>query len=411
MKKSPSLLFLISFLSFSVFGQNWQYRASLPTAAEARHHPITFSIDGFGYLVTGSAANNFLDDMYRYDPQSNTWEQMNDFSGPARAFGYGAAYDGKAYVGFGLDGSYEPLNDLWEYDPTTDSWTQLASMPTYGRYHPAMITLNGKIYVGTGENTTEPTLSEYDLDDWWEYDIATDTWTQKADFIGPAVHHPFFFTDGQYAYVCFGHSVLQSTVYNTVYRYDPENDSWTQMNNMPASGRVAGTQFNFGSRGYVLSGENSSHVPFSTGEFWQYNPVNDSWTELNPHFGGSRWAPGSFVIDNKAYLVAGSTGHGVQEQRTKSMQVVDLAQFADLSEVDAELTVVYPNPSEGELVINTNEFEPGANYEIVNGEGRLILRGNLTSTKTEINVDAEPGVYFVNLSNDQKSSRHKIMLL
>ncbi len=77
------------------------------------------------------------------------------------------------------------------------------------------------------------------------------------------------------------------------------------MNDFPGESRVAGTQFSHDGYGYILSGDGDDHDYLETGEFWQYNPADDSWSQLPSHPGLSRWAPGSFIIDGKVYLVQG----------------------------------------------------------------------------------------------------------
>jgi hypothetical protein len=57
-----------------------------------------------------------------------------------------------------------------------------------------------------------------------------------------------------------------------------------------------------------LSGVTTGHTFFATGEFYEYDPLIDSWNILNPHPGNSLWAPASFVINNYAYLYTGTTG-------------------------------------------------------------------------------------------------------
>lgn len=44
-----------------------------------------------------------------------------------------------------------------------------------------------------------------------------------------------------------------------------------------------------------------SHV----GELWEYLPEKDSWVQLPPHPGFSRWAPGSFVIGCDVFFTCG----------------------------------------------------------------------------------------------------------
>ena len=47
------------------------------------------------------------------------------------------------------------------------------------------------------------------------------------------------------------------------------------------------------------------HAPIFIGEFWEYNPLNDSWNQLQSHPGGAIWAPGNFVIGCDIYFLLG----------------------------------------------------------------------------------------------------------
>ena len=93
------------------------------------------------------------------------------------------------------------------------------------------------------------------------------------------------------------------------------------MRDFPGEARVAGTQFSHRyeqsstTYGYVLSGDGSNHGYIETGEFWEYNPNDDSWRKLKAHPSNSRWAPGSFVIGCNAYLVAGYDRKAKQKLR------------------------------------------------------------------------------------------------
>ena len=54
-----------------------------------------------------------------------------------------------------------------------DNWL---IFPSAGRSHPALILVDDKVYVGLGSNTAN-------LGDWWEYDIPSDSWSQKPILI------------------------------------------------------------------------------------------------------------------------------------------------------------------------------------------------------------------------------------
>jgi N-acetylneuraminic acid mutarotase len=279
----------------------WAKRADLPILG-GRHHPVTFTLNGFGYVGLGSDGTDFYSDFFRYDSKTNVWKKLNLFAGGRRSLSYGLAYNGKAYTGFGENG-VQVFKDFWEYNPSSDSWTELKSCACEGRIHPAMVRIKDKIYVGMGSN-----VNDKNLNDWWEYDITMNSWVQKASLPGLKRHHPFYFAVNDKAYVGFGHGTEKlndKIIYKDFYQYSPETDTWKKLKDFPGSGRVAGTQFDYNGFGYILSGQGEDHANFATGEFWKYDPLNDSWSSLPPHQGSARWAPGNFMIDKKLYFVGG----------------------------------------------------------------------------------------------------------
>ena len=294
------------FIPLMIKSQNWEQVANFP--ADGRHHPITFSNDDYGFVVSGS----YLNDVYKYDKLNDLWIQLQDFPAVGRGYSYGVTKGDKAYMGLGSTNSGIYPNDWWEYDMDNDSWIQKSSFPGNGRNHPAMIVVGNKIYMGCGSNDNG------NLNDWWEYDIINDSWIQKTDLPANERHHPFYFGIGDYAYVGFGHGSspgpgsnpsASSYIYNDFYRYNPINDNWLQLSNFPSEARVAGTQFSYGGKGYVLSGDGDDHGPLDEGEFWEYNPLTDNWNQLVSHPGDAIWAPGNFVIGCDVYFLLGQNNN------------------------------------------------------------------------------------------------------
>lgn len=370
--------------------QTWEQVASFPGVG--RHHPVTFALNGFGYLVTGSTTggSTISDDFFRYDPVADSWTVLPDFPGPDRTYSYGGSYGGKGYLGFGSGSVF--LADLWEYNPQTALWTQLAPLPALGRTHPAfVITDDGKIFVGCGGAQTG------NLKDWWEYDIATNVWVQRPDLPGPTRHHPYYFNIGNTPYVCFGHG---AGIYKDVYRYNRGNNTWTRMLDLPAEGRVAGTQFSRGGKGYVLSGEDEAHDQFPTGEMWEYDGVLDSWTQLTPHPGEARWAPGTFLIDETLYFTGGLMNSGLRSDMWK-YSFLDPADVATPIGQRDDLFVVFPNPVRGQSVriveLAQNASSP-SQVRLLNAEGRQIVGLTSTGGAVEIPQALAAGRYFLSFA-------------
>ena len=299
MKRLLILLMIAPFLGMS---QNWTQVSNF--IDDGRHHPITFSNDNYGFVIAGS----YLDDAYKYDKLNDSWIQLQDFPATGRGYSCGVTIGNKAYMGLGSTSSGLYPTDWWEYDMDNDTWIQKANLPTNGRDHPAMIAIGNKIYMGCGSDDNG------NLGDWWEYDVLNNVWTQKTGIPGNERHHPFYFGIDNYAYVGFGHGSMpgpgsnplsNSYIYNDFYRYDPSNDAWTQLSDFPSEARVAGTQFSYNGKGYILSGDGDDHGPLDSGEFWEYDPLTDTWIQLPSHPGGAIWAPGNFVIGCDVYFLLG----------------------------------------------------------------------------------------------------------
>lgn len=370
-------IFFSVLLSLSLNSQEWEQLS--PSPFPGRHHGIGFSAGGFGYVVSGSTTR----EVWKYTPLTDSWEQLDDYSDLYRGFGIGDMNGEVGYFGFGqtFGGPFTGnAKDLWKFDGPTESFEQLADCPCQPRTHPALVYYQDKLYMGLGSNGGN-------LGDWWEYDIQTDTWTEKSTFIGANRHHPYQFVIDDYIYVGSGH-------YSDWYRYDPALDHWTQISSHPSYIRVAGAQFAYNGKGYTLSGvadyNNNDHYPMPTGEFWEYDPSDDSWTELTPHPGQSRWAPAYFIIDGWVYLVAGETYDG--ESATYRYQLdpeVTSVEENDMGELD-----LYPMPFEDHFYLPASSSWVSA--RILELTGRVIESPLLEMNKV-ITSKLERGSYILEL--------------
>jgi N-acetylneuraminic acid mutarotase len=109
----------VDFYEYDPSTNVWTTKASL-SIGPARMEAAGFSMGGYGYIGTGADAqsgNNF-DDFYRYDPGSNSWIQIANFSGAARRYMSTFVLDARAYGVFGTSGTN--YNDLWEYGNLND---------------------------------------------------------------------------------------------------------------------------------------------------------------------------------------------------------------------------------------------------------------------------------------------------
>tara|TARA_B100000508_G_scaffold138385_1_gene134370 strand:- start:54772 stop:55851 length:1080 start_codon:yes stop_codon:yes gene_type:complete len=352
-------------------------------------------------MVTGST--DFVtstSDFYEYDPVNDSWTTLTDFPGVGRGYSIGDTWNGKAYMGFGFGDNNDYLQDLWEFDPSTGQWTELTPCPCAERIHPTFVIEDGLLFVGMGNNDIDGNLK-----DWWEYDIANDSWRQLTDLPGGPRHHPYMFSANGDVYTGLGHGNGPGTVvYDDWYKWDIQNETWTQLNDFPAEGRVAGTQFSIGDRGFVLSGDGDDHGSMPTGEFWEYDHQSDSWTELPPHPGISRWAPGSFTIGNVVYFLAGEVRIGTNSGLKTDMYKFDLDEVVDVDQENLENISIYPNPAENVLNIVGDIDFSSSKLSIINSTGQEVLSASITNEKVDIS-NLSQGLYFLSIDSGKGTSR------
>ena len=392
------LLISLFLISSSLVAQTWNRKSDIPSA---RHHPITFSINGIGYSVTGtSSANVPTKDFYDYDPVNDSWSTLPLFPGLSRSFGIGTvAPNNVAYLGFGAS-TVQYLRDFWSFDASDSSWTRLADCPCAGRRHPAMISIGDKIYVGLGDGATG------NLDDWWMYNITTNSWTQTADFPGAGRHHPFMFNASGDVFAGLGHA--GQVIYRDWYKLDTASNTWSSMRPFPGEARVAGTQFTAHGYGFVLSGDGDNHSFMQTGEMWRYDPSRDSWTQLPPHPGNSLWAPGSFVINNEVYCFGGLNRHlNFFPSNVYKFTLLDPTGIEEKENILSN-TYVYPNPANNEILWNNDQSI--TEVRIFNSTGQLFFSSRASAGK--INVDnLSDGLYLVQfLENDKPIKTSKVLI-
>src|SRR5438874_968214 len=103
-----------------------------------------------------------------------------------------------------------------------NSWTQKANLAV-GRDEAVSFTIGNKAYIGTGYQSGSANLKDF-----WEYNQATDTWTQKADFAGSGRYLGSGFSIGNKGYIVCGIHLPSYTFSNDLWEYDPSTDVWTE---------------------------------------------------------------------------------------------------------------------------------------------------------------------------------------
>ena len=187
------------------------------------------------------------------------WNQKTSFGSFGRHRAVAVGIGTKMYAGTGHlngDGSDEWYSEWWEFDPATDSWAQKADYignNGNGDQDLTAIAINGMGYVGLGQFGNE---------EHFRYDPITNNWTQMGD----APNGSFANTD---PFVINGLAYFFEGFNDLLYSYDPVTDLWNPLANMPTAVGHRDATFVIGSKGYFKHGT----------LFFEYDPVANSWTQ------------------------------------------------------------------------------------------------------------------------------------
>lgn len=315
------------FWSYDDATDSWTQIADLP--GSERRNAMAFSIGDFGYVTGGINTPNATDpgatkqnDLWRYDPITNSWAARASFPGNnGNGMYFGAAFvvDDYGYIVGGKHGPNNYTSAMYRYDPSLDSWSTMASFPGGVRYQLSALSVIGKGFVGLG--------TDQDLyrQDWWEYKPSTNAWAERAQ--------------------------------------------------LPASARASAVTFTIGERGYVCMGTNGGVLD----DLWEYNAFDNSWHSRAPYGGSARKNAVAFVLGSRAYV---GTGKGFSGKK-QSMHEYHPMQSLGMDEKTLAIAV-YPNPASDYIKIKS-EMTPET-IELYNMQGQVVRSTNNTDELSLISL-------------------------
>lgn len=238
-------------------GTTWQSGPSQSPARYALQGVI--GSDNMLYIAGGQNADAtavISNKLSRYDGATNTWTDLAPMPVALSQVVMGA-WNGKIYAAGGYTGGNSVVNTLRIYDIATNSWTSGASLPV-SLEAAASAVVNGKFYVMGGDDFNAPFNTTY------IYDIAANTWATGATL--PDMRTNTYGTaDNGLIYVYGGLVGVSFTASDTLLRYDPVANSWT----------------NLGSAGTTARGNFGGISPFGTGRLLITDGANTAFVSTN----------------------------------------------------------------------------------------------------------------------------------
>ena len=194
------VFYLNDFYKYDPKSNSWVQIPNMPIPAsqtQGRKFAVAFGIGStynIGGVLGGTDGQYVYNDFYRWDEAAGSWSADNDYPGPKRQGAVSWVYNNVAYIITGTGDNNTNLTDFWRYTPATASgskWDQklrrIAGVTDQSydagyrivRTNAVAWQQNNsgipKAYITFGSNGGS-------LVDCWEYDFATDLWTEKNNF-------------------------------------------------------------------------------------------------------------------------------------------------------------------------------------------------------------------------------------
>lgn len=298
---------------------NWVIRADF--GGDARYDAVSFVIGDTAYVGTGwggPSKGRPLNDLWAYNPDKDNWTQMtslvdpNDPTHPLGRHGAAAfAVNGVGYITTGVDTNFTLVQDTWAFDAAKNAWSPKAAYPGQGRVYAVGFGLKGFGFIGTGNNGTDGGASN--LSDFYKYNPSSDSWTPIValkDKRSQAV--AFVINDSAYVVTGKSSNTTETGGATRMFVYDVDHDQWYEKSQIKNATdfsydddystlvRWAGVAFVMNNKGYITSG--------TLQNTWEYDPINDRWTEKTAFDAAARQNGVAFTVKNRGFVTTGASG-------------------------------------------------------------------------------------------------------
>ncbi len=190
-----------------------------------------------------------------------------------------------------------------------DSWEKLPSL-NHARAAAAAAVVDGKIVVVGGQADGKLVHQTEVFDG--------ERWTDVADMPTPREHLAAA-SDGRYLYAVGGRELSADKSSTALERYDPANDSWTELEGMPRAAGGVGAAY-AGGRIVAIGGEGTTTVSDAV---QAYDIEHGKWSSL-PALPTARHGVAAAALGDGVYAIGGATAVG-HIGSTQESELLDLS--------------------------------------------------------------------------------------
>jgi non-specific serine/threonine protein kinase len=313
---------------------------SIASPSFQRQYAAATAVDGKVIMAGGIGVRDASTTTKIYDPAMDSWT-----TGPGlpAALHHASAvtYEGEAVV----IGGFIPGDELTSgqsdrvYALRGGSWERLPSL-NHPRAAAAAAVVGDKIVVvgGQADGKLVPQTEVFD----------GERWTDAADLPTPREHLAAA-SDGRYLYAVGGRDLSADKSSTAIERYDPAEDSWTELDGMPEAAGGLGAAY-AGGRVVAIGGEGTTAASDTV---QAYDIGDESWSRL-PALPRARHGVAVTAIGDTVYAIGGATAAG-HLGSTKEAEALDLSGKAAAAQgaPNLEWRALAPTPSKREYAAST----------------------------------------------------------
>jgi len=364
----------------------------------ARDDAASFTIGagspGNTYVGTGMEVGwGLTNDWFRFNDWQ--WEQVASLPATPRQYCAAIAVNDKGYLFGGIDAS-GALNELWRYDPSMDLWEQLPSLPSEGRYASVAFDFGGDgLYIAYGILASGQPTREV-----WRFRLQTGLWELIGEAPAPARHRAA--VDGYAGGTIYGGMDADGNVLSEAWRPDPNGNGlqWTSLPDMPEPRFGARAAF-----GILVGGASSWSMIHDN--VWRFN--GQSWSVLDPFPGGAR--RGGVVGWRCCLGGSIRFGLGLDDSMTRRQDWWTMEVFNSTEEHAQSLFQIWPNPVVDVLRCEWSHGASSVPYAVVDAAGREIASGHASNGGAIDASLLRPGVYSLVLNLGSSVAQRKFIKL
>ena len=392
-------LFLVLMLCFSelLYSQTWSKITDF--TGNPRDDGSRFVIGNKVYCGLGSQSiGGCAKDFFAFDVSTETWSVIAIMpSGMERQYASGFSINGKGYIFGGINCGGVLFNDLWEYNLTSNTWTQKTGMPAVERYGCVSFVINNIAYIVGGKTTTSNGIPDV-----WAYNVTLNSWTQKTSMPTNGMWRGVSYQYNGLGIVGLGLNGLNQ--YNKLfYEYNTATDSWNTIASLSHGGRTYAGYSQINQYGYLFGGIDSLNTIYKT--FEKIDLQNYIISSLPAFTDTARKGCMTFSGSDAFYI---TTGVSLVKRFNGTWKI---SQIVGINEFDTNHGIsVYPNPMTHTITIQSNN-ETVMHIEIYNMLGKQVFYQEVNDRIAYLNLPLPKGVYILRgLTLNNNYFNHKIVI-